>query len=182
MNTTKNGASSGGTSKPSIVTPLPAVETGLVPRDWTIVKDELEGILNISGLDFQFCPRMDGDGVDTPGRDAGSRGWVPGWHWRINPDLLLARSRQAEAIGSLGLAKILLDAQNKGNDIIPKELRDKAYIVFPRTILHSFDGYDWFTYLRWKDGRWKLYPTMQGDHEFLCRARFIRFVKAAVSS
>jgi hypothetical protein len=161
-----------------IARPLPALETSLLgPNDWDIVKDELEGDLDIGRLDFRFCPRTARDGVDTPQADAGSRGFVPGHPWNISPRQMLARNRQAEAIGSIGLAKILLDAQDKGNDIIPRELRNKNYIVLPRTIVHSFDGYDWFPYLDSKNGEWKLFLTMGGDYEFICRARFIRTLR-----
>ena len=40
---------------------LPAKESGLVPDGWNIVSDDLGAELDLSGLDFSYCPVMSGE-------------------------------------------------------------------------------------------------------------------------
>ena len=102
----------------TMVSPLSAMETGLIPEGWgwTVEKDDLEGDINLAKLDFDYCP--------------------------VSDEVTLDRADKVEGlVGSLGFAKIVLDAQKEGKDIIPAELRSRVYIVCSRTVIRDGYGY-----------------------------------------
>ena len=109
-----------------VFTPVAARETGLVP-DWCekIEKDELEGDVELAKLDFTYCPVHKGEEY-------------------VTGDTMLARAGKVVAIGSLGLGKIILDAQKEGKEIVPADVQ---VVILPRTILRYRIGYRHVPYL-----------------------------------
>lgn len=109
------------TKHSGILTPIRAQDTGLVPEQWKVEKDELEGEVILAELNFDYCPVLDDEHL-------------------INGDTLLQRADEANVIGSLGLAAELIRAQDEGREIFPIESRDKHHFSMPRTILRSSHG------------------------------------------
>lgn len=108
--------------KKEFIKPLAAMETGLVPKGWTVESDDLEGDIDPTKLDFGYSPC---------GEDESS----------ISGDTMLKRTKAtANTIGSLGFGADVLKAQKEGKDIIPPELKGKKYIILPKTILRDDDG------------------------------------------
>lgn len=120
-----------------IVTPPKAQDTGLVPADWKVISDDLETEINLANIDYSYCP-------------------VQGDEPYINGDTLPQRAKEVKAIGSLGFAKLVLDAQAQGKDIIPPKLQGKVYIVCSRTVLQDGDGHQRVVDLYWDSKRWAL--------------------------
>ena|GEM_PF-5308265 len=98
--------------------PLRAEDTGLVPNDWTVYSEELEGEINLAKLDFGYSPF-------PPGRSS------------ISGNVMLKCAEEAGAIGSLGFARIAIDAEKRGEHIIPPEFHGERYIILPRTVLRE---------------------------------------------
>jgi hypothetical protein len=119
-----------------IFTPIKAQDTGLVPAGWKVISDDLEPEINLAKLDLNYCPVHDDESV-------------------INGDTLLKRAKEVNVLGSLGFAKLVLDAQKQGKDIIPPELRGK-YIVCSRTILQGDNGSQRVACLYWNGEQWVL--------------------------
>lgn len=143
-----------------IFNPVAAIETGLVPRALTVKSDDLEGDIDLTRLDFFSCPVREKEP----------------WNKGIT---MMERAKTAQAIGSLGFAKLVLDAQAEGKDIIPAELRGNL-IILPRTILDS-DNQDRDTigYMTVHGGRWEMYCSLVAYfpvhcRDFYNRARFVR--------
>lgn len=141
-----------------IFTPVRAQDTGLIPDGYTLESDGPEGKINFANLDFNFCPVRDGDGI-----------WV-------NGDTTMARSKEVQAIGSLGFAKLVLDAQKEGKGIIPVELRGEVYIILPRTVLRDRHGNRCVGFLHWDGEQWVLsFSWLDGNFGHFGRSgRFVR--------
>lgn len=120
----------------AVVRPLRAQQTGLIPAGWTVEKDELEGDINITKLDFSYCPVVKVAKVDG--------------------SAILREAAEQDVIGSLGFAKVVLDAQKEGKDIIPTELRGKIDIILPRTVLRDACTNCRVPSLVWDGGQWLL--------------------------
>ncbi len=118
-----------------IVTPISALETGLVPSGWVVVSDDLEGDIDIANLDFGYSPCE------------ASESYISG-------DNMLKRATATKAIGSLGFAKYVLDEQAAGRQVIPEELQGQKYIICFRTILEGSSGRRHVAYLRWVGEQW----------------------------
>ena len=106
-----------------IVTPRRAEDTGLIPSGWKVNvtkegvrKDKLEGDVDLGKVDY-VCPLNDKDG-----------------DW-INYDTMMQRATELGAIGSLGYAFELLEAQKQGKEIFPVESRGNHYFLMPLTEL-----------------------------------------------
>jgi hypothetical protein len=101
-----------------LCTPVRAEETGLVPDNWTTDWDEPEGEIDLSNLNFRtpitFSKINHGEWIH--GTDA------------------MKRAKGLDIVGSLGLGKVILDAQNKGTTIIPSSVKN---VLFARTILNT---------------------------------------------
>lgn len=137
-----------------ILKPVRAQDTGLVPEGWTVDFDELEGDVDLTKLDFSYCPVNDND------KDG-----------LISGDTMLKRAKQIQAIGSLGFAKLVLDAQKEGKDVIPPELRGKVYIICSRTGLRDSYRGQHVPFLHWGGERWVLHFS------WLDFSRFFRHVR-----
>jgi hypothetical protein len=138
-----------------IYTPVRAHYTGLVPDGYAVESDDLEGDVNVANLDFNTCLVREGDGD-----------WMRG-------DPMRVRAKEVQAIGSLGFGKIVLDAQKEGKNIIPIELRDKAYIILPRTVLRDRDCVRYAACLDWISSQWV--PSIDRlDQDFSRGGRFVR--------
>lgn len=99
-----------------------AQDTGLVPNGWTVESDDVESAIDLAKLDFTYSPC--GEDEDY-----------------IFGDEMLKRAKAAKALGSLGFAKLVLDAQAEGRDIIPTYLPGMNHIILPRTVLRDLQGY-----------------------------------------
>ncbi|MDP2709474.1 MAG: hypothetical protein Q8O93_05565 [bacterium] len=112
------------------VTPVSAINTGLVPDGWKIVSDDLEGNISLDNLDYSISPPE--RCVET------AKGTI--------------LSRHADtAYGSLGLAAILLKKQEEGKEIFPVESRGVYFFVMPRTILLKSYKEEFISFFRWED-------------------------------
>lgn len=113
-----------------IVTPVPASQTGLTPtgssaEGYTLHEDSPEGQIDIgmSVLDFSLGPV-----------------WEEQEEW-VDLDTMLRRAAQVRAYGSLGFAKLILEAQKEGRNIIPRELRKPGVVILlPRTTFQNKVG------------------------------------------
>ena len=137
------------------MTPICAQDTGLVPSGYIVESEDLEGDINLVNLDFGTFAGVDGDGDS------------------VTVDSMVARSKEVQAIGSLGFARLVLDAQKEGKDIIPAELRGKVYIILPRTILVHRDGFRCAAFLIWHSERWVVLVSWLGTR-FNRNVRFVR--------
>lgn len=138
-----------------IFTPLPAQETGLVPEGWDVVSDNLETEIDVTMLDFTSRPLQEDEE------------WI---------GIVTMIERIGNAYGSLGFAKLMLDAQEEGRDIIPVKRRGLVYIL-PRTILRDRMGARGVGFLGW-DLLWALdFTSLHSswrDYNFHRNARFVR--------
>lgn len=129
-----------------IVTPKRAEETGLMPQNWTVKEDRPESEVDLSRIDYDYCPVREGEPY-------------------IEFDTLLIRAAEEHAIGSLGLAADLIQAQKDGKEIFPVESRGKVVYVMPLTILlvgvrprfrrvacFFWDGFRWVLGFSWGVG------------------------------
>lgn len=134
-----------------IVRPLSAAETGLVP-DWCDkVEEELEGDIELSKLDFSYCPVHDGeDGV--------------------NGDTMLVRAKAEAAMGTLGFGKIILDLHEQGKDVVPPEVQ---VVILPCTILRRRGGDRSVPYL-YRRGAQLVLNFFWLGYDFSRRARLVR--------
>lgn len=123
-----------------IITPVRAQDTALIPDNWTVKSDDLEGDINLANLDYSICPVKDGDGD------------------YVNGDTMFERATKAHAYGSFGFAASLLKAQEEGKEIFPIESRGKHYFIMPRTVLLDGSRFRNITCFRWNDEsqRWVL--------------------------
>ena len=134
---------------------LPAKDTGLVPDGWRVISDVPDTEIDLSKLDFS-SPLAENEN------------WISG-------DTLLERAESVKAMGSLGLAKLVLHAQESGYDVIPRWLRGKVYIVLPRTSLHDRRGRRRVAVLSWSGERWFLYfDWLDNEFDFNSGARMPR--------
>lgn len=127
----------------SIVTPIAAADTGLVPQDWKVRKDTPEGDVDLAKLDYSACPVRDDE--------------------YVSGETMMKRARKLGAIGSLGFAAELLKAQDEGKEIFPVESRDKHYFIMPLTELRDDDGHGSVAYFHWVGKRWKLFFRRLGS-------------------
>ncbi len=116
-----------------IVIPLSAIETELIPNRWSVESDDLEGAVHTAELDFSFSLCKSNESY-------------------IIGDMVIERAKSHSVLGSLGLAKIILDEQVAGRQIIPAQLQGVRQVIFPRTILRDVNGDRNFAYLRWCAG------------------------------
>ncbi len=143
-----------------IVTPASAESTGLIPKNWAVMvrdgakQDFPEGDVDLAKLDYSACPVRDGEGY-------------------INGTTMMARAKEAKAIGSLGLAAELLKAQDEGKEIFPVASRGKHYFILPLTELQDGGGHGFVAYFRWSGERWVLVFAWLGSN-FLSAGRFVR--------
>ncbi len=145
-----------------IATPVPADKTSLIPNGWTVKvresvpQDFPESDVDLSKLDYSLCP-------------------VRGSEEHINGTTMMARAREDKAIGSLGLAAVLLKAQDEGKEIFPVESRGKHYFIMPLTELQGVIGFGYVAYFRWSRGerRWVLGFGWLG-RSFVRDGRFVR--------
>ncbi len=114
----------GSTKSSSIFTPLPALETGLMPEGSEVISDDLEADIDTSKLDFiaPFAEALRWPPIQDDVRWVGAE-TVVAWALALN------------IYGSLGFGKIVIDQQVKGINIIPVTLRGNV-IPLPRTILY----------------------------------------------
>ncbi len=147
----------------NIVRPLRAQDTGLLAKGHQILTDDLESSVNLANLDFSYCPvRGDENSIDS--------------------DTMFKRAKEVGAIGSLGLGKLVLDAEKEGKNIIPPDLRtdiDKGGVVIllPRTIALSEDSGREVYVLGWYYGGWFVGYHGAGFSHFNRSFRFIRLRK-----
>lgn len=135
-----------------IVAPISAEDTGLVPNDWEVESDDLEGEINLAAMDYHFSVRGDTSYI-------------------VNGYTVLQEA--GNAYGSLGFAAVLLKAQDEGKEIFPVASRNKHYFFMPRTILLDDRRGRYIAYFDWIGGRWALDFHLLDDHLF-GRGRFVR--------
>ncbi len=121
----------------SLVVPSRAQDTGLVPEGWAVWSDEVENDVCLAQLDFCYSPCA----------------WNEEY---IYHDAMLERVKAAKTLGSLGLAKIILDEQKAGRQIIPVKLQGKKTILFPKTIIVHAGGDHCLASMPWYEGKWYL--------------------------
>ncbi len=145
-----------------IVTPVRAEDTGLMPQGYSVYltpqgvrKDRLEGDVELANVDY-ICPLRDDDGD------------------YIGGEVMLQRSVELKAIGSLGYAFALLKAQEQGKEIFPVESRGKHYFIMPLTELLGDDRGRRVACFGWhgKSLRWVLFFRWVGG-VFARRGRFV---------
>lgn len=136
-----------------IVTPVAAKDTGLVPEGWEVKKDCLEGDVDLAKLDYSFCPHHENEVY-------------------ISSMTMLKEAAEVGAIGSLGFAAALLEAQNEGKEIFPVESRDKHHFIMPLTELHPVGGATRIPAFSWRGWGWVLVFDCFGD-DISRRARFV---------
>ena len=120
-----------------IITPVRAQDTGLVPKNWEIKSDNLEGDINLANLDYSSCPVREGETY-------------------VSGDTMLQRAIEAKAYGSLGFAAALIKEQEEGKEIFPVESRGKHYFIMPLTELVDGDRNRRVAYFDWIGERWVL--------------------------
>ncbi len=145
-----------------IVTPVRAEDTGLMPNGYSVYvtkdgvrKDRLEGDVELANVDY-ICPLRDGDGD------------------YISGEVMLQRSIEMKAIGSLGYAFALLKAQEEGKEIFPVESRGKHYFIMPLTEVLDVSRSRRVAYFNWheRSRRWVLsFPWV--DRYYNRRDRFV---------
>lgn len=135
---------------------LSAKKSGLVPDGWKVTSDFPEGDVDLAKLDYSLCP-------------------VRGSETSINGTTMVARAKEDRAIGSLGLAAVLIAAQDEGKEIFPVESRGKHYFIMPLTELQGDDGNGDVAYFYWSDEeqRWVL-DFYWFDDGFSRGGRFVR--------
>ncbi len=168
-----------GSELSGVVTPLKAEDTGLIPESLSLLiedgvaQDFPEGLLDWASLDYSggFLKETDRPKLITGG-------------------VMLERADELGAIGSLGLAHRLLEAQSQGRQIFPVESRGVHVFIMPRTRLVFNGGSEPEVYvpaMEWKNGlyEWVLrWHWVVSDPEFRYggsgfgdQHRFIRLLK-----
>lgn len=137
-----------------IVTPGKAQDTGLVPKGWLVNRDKPEGDVDLAKLDYSACPVHEDEEY-------------------VSGDTMIKRAIEQKAIGSLGFAAALLQAQNQGKEIFPVKSRGKHYFIMPLTELQDADGRGRVAYFLWVGERWELHFSRPGPG-FGRRDRFVR--------
>ena len=123
-----------------IVTPVSAEDTGLIPKGYSVYvtpqgvrKDRLEGDVELGNVEY-ICPLRDYDGD------------------YIDGEVMLERSVELKAIGSLGYAFALLKAQEQGKEIFPVESRRSLHnINMPLTELLIDKRVRFVAYFSWSE-------------------------------
>ncbi|MBI2459776.1 MAG: hypothetical protein HYV53_04520 [Parcubacteria group bacterium] len=140
----------------SIITPVRAIDSDLIPEGWEVESDDPEGEISFFNLDFSFCPIQSDEYIDG--------------------DFMLRRAGACKAYGSLGLAAALLKLKEKREEewkkIFPVDSRDNYYIM-PRTILITGSHSRVVACLIWRGGEWTIRFCWL-DYAFSNGARFIR--------
>ncbi|MDP3993653.1 MAG: hypothetical protein U1C57_02995 [Candidatus Doudnabacteria bacterium] len=142
-----------------IIIPIRAQDTGLVPEGWGVRKDRLEGRVELAKLNY-----LSGCFVKAP-------------EIYVSGEIMTKRALELGAIGSLGLAAGLLEAQKKGKIIFPVESGVKKHnFVMPCTELDDEGGDASVAYFYWNrcGGGWKLGLRSLVGY-FYPRDRFLRF-------
>lgn len=135
-----------------IITPVRAQDTGLIPQDWSVESDNLEGDIDFANLDYSSGP-------------------VQGDEPYVSGNTMLARA--SNAYGSLGFAAALLKAQAEGKEIFPVESRGKHYFLMPRAILLDDSRDRRVPYFHWGGERWVLsFDCLDGSFNGI--DRFVR--------
>jgi hypothetical protein len=120
-----------------IETPVSAFATGLVPDDWTVEKDSFGKDIELSKVSFdcRVCKQS----------------------YYIKGSAVIELAAASSIQSGLGFAKIILDEQAAGRQVIPTGLRFKIALLFPRTVLRDLDGDRRFPalYMDKKDDEWK---------------------------
>jgi hypothetical protein len=122
-----------------IVNAYPAVLTGLIPHGWSVntknaVPQDLPEVeTELANVDY-VCPLKQGDSS------------------YIDYDTMMQRAIELDAIGSLGYAFQLLEAQKQGKEIFPVASRGKHHFIMPRTELFVSNGHRNVAYFFWGSG------------------------------
>jgi hypothetical protein len=131
---------------------IPAQKARLLPKGWTVEKDEKPRIVRLVDIEF-FSP--------ITLRDQGS----------LHAAVLLGRLPIINAIGGLGLARWLIDAQEE----VLSQKDQNTIIVFPHTIVKDKKGVERLSILVFKGGKWKINfvpkSTVFGDNIELIRVK-----------